>query len=156
LLLKGKPMITSVNHLSFTVSNLNTSVSFYEKVLGLTLVNVCERDAEFSEKVTGIKGAHLKIAYLGVSNGAIELIEYISPQGKKLDTRTCNVGSAHICFNVDDFFGMVDFLRRNKVVFSGEVCDVPAGPNKGKHVLYFKDPDSNTIEMISNEVTDRG
>lgn len=145
-------MITSVNHLSFTVSDLDKSVNFYSKILGLKLVNICERDIEFSERVTGIKGAFLKIAYLEVSNCAIELIEYLSPRGEKIDSSTCNVGSAHVCFNVDNFSMMVNTLRKNEVIFSGQICTVPAGPNKDKKVLYFEDPDSNTIEIISNNV----
>jgi len=145
-------MITSVNHLSFTVSHLDVSIRFYVEVLGLTLINVCERDQVFSEKVTGVKGAHLKIAYLAVGGVALELIEYISPKGEKIDTCPSNVGSSHICFNVDHFSVLIDSLRKNKVIFRGELCVVPAGPNKGKRVLYFMDPDSNTIEIISTEV----
>lgn len=145
-------MITSVNHLSFTVSCLEESVHFYADVLGLPLINVSERDRAFSEKVTGVKGAHLKIAYLGAGGVSLELIEYLSPKGKKIDTRPCNVGSAHVCFNVDDFPALINVLQKNKVVFRGDICEVPAGPNKGKRVLYFEDPDSNTIEVISNEI----
>lgn len=142
-------MITSVNHLSFTVSRLDASIRFYVDVLGLSLINVSERDGAFSEKVTGVKGAHLKIAYLAVGGVSLELIEYISPKGEKIDTRPCNIGSAHICFNVDDFSALINVLQKNRVVFRGDICRVPAGPNKGKQVVYFEDPDSNTIEALS-------
>ena len=141
-----------MNHMSFTVSNLDKSIEFYQKILGLELVNKSERDSVFSGKVTGIQGAKLIIAYLRTSNCAIELIQYLSPKGKKLDTKTCNVGSAHVCFIVTEFQKMVGKLKENNVRFSGKPTIIPAGPNKGKAVLYFEDNDSNTIEIISEDV----
>lgn len=140
-----------MNHISFTVSNLDQSVEFYRDVLGLELIDVSGRDIPFSERVTGVAGANLRIAYLRTSNCAVELIQYLSPPGERIDTRVCNVGSAHVCFNVDDFDEMLDRLRKEPVVFGGKPSIVPAGPNKGKAVLYFEDPDSNTIEFISNQ-----
>ena len=144
-------MITHVNHISFTVQDLDRSVLFYRDVLGLRLVSLADRDQAFSESVTGIPGAVLKIAYLGVSNCALELIQYLASAGKTLDTTTSNVGSAHICFNVDDFHGLMDRLQKASVRFSGNICAVPAGPNKGKAVVYVKDPDGNNLEFISNQ-----
>jgi catechol 2,3-dioxygenase-like lactoylglutathione lyase family enzyme len=131
--------------MSFTVSNLEKSIEFYQKILGLELVNKSERDIEFSEKVTGIQGAKLVIAYLKTSNCAVELIQYLSPQGIRLDTKTCNIGVA-------EFQKMVGKLKENNVRFSGKPTIIPAGPNKGKAVLYFEDNDSNTIEIISKSV----
>ena len=144
-------MITGVNHLSFTVSDVEKSAEFYKDVLGLKLMDICERDKDFSEKVTGIKTARLKIAYLEAVNCSLELVQYLCPPAQKIDTRTCNVGSAHICFNVSDFHQKLGRLREDGVHFAGSPCVIPAGPNKGKMVLYFEDPDSNTIEIISNE-----
>jgi catechol 2,3-dioxygenase-like lactoylglutathione lyase family enzyme len=125
-------------------------VHWYQDVLGLTLVSLASRDPSFSARVTGIPGAELRIAYLTAPNCAVELIQYLRPKGDKLDTRTCNVGSAHVCFIVDDFEAMVQRLRGRGVVFPGEPAVVPAGPNIGRGVLYFEDPDSNTVEILSD------
>jgi glyoxylase I family protein len=145
-------MITNLNHTSFTVSDISESIEFYNVVLGLKLLDVSRRSQIFSQSVTGIYGAHLEVAYFEINNTRLEIIEYISPEHKnKIDTMTCNIGSAHICFNVDLFDEFVDKLRINNVKFSGDICQIPDGPNKGKKVLYFEDPDSNTIEIISNE-----
>lgn len=143
-------MIIETNHMSFTVSNLDRSIRFYEGLLGLQTVSVAGRDPAFSARVTGIPGAVLRIAYLRVANCAVELIQYLSPEGVKIDTRSCNVGSSHICFVVDDFDDLVERLRQAQVVFAGEPSIVPAGPNKGRAVLYFEDPDSNTVEILSD------
>lgn len=144
-------MITNMNHSSFTVSDINESIKFYRNILGLTLIDVNTRGIDFSQSVTGIKDADLKIAYFEANNCKVELIQYLSPKSQKIDTSTCNIGSAHICFNVDNFAQFVENLKKNNVKFSGNICEIPAGPNKGKQVLYFEDNDSNSIEIISNE-----
>ncbi len=136
--------------MSFTVSDLTTSVAFYRDVLGLELASLAERDPEFSARVTGIPGAHLRIAYLRAPNASVELIQYLQPEGARIDTRTCNVGSAHVCFIVDDFPALMQRLREANVVFSGEVATVPAGPNIGRGVVYCEDPDGNTVEFLSD------
>lgn len=147
-------MIKDMNHASFTVSNLDKSISFYKEILGLKHLDTSTRDSKFSESVTGIKDASLKIAYFEANNCRVELIEYLAPIGKKIDTKTCNIGSAHICFNVENFNKYVDSLRLNNVVFSGNVSTIPAGPNMGKQVLYFEDLDNNSLEIISTEIID--
>lgn len=144
-------MIAGVNHMSFTVSDLDASVKFYRDVLGLKVLDVSARDSKFSQKVTGIEKAKLRIAYLSGNNCSLELVQYLSPKGKKLDTATCNVGSAHICFNVKNFRKFIGKLKKNKVRLANEPQMVPAGPNRGKLVVYAKDPDSNNLEFISAE-----
>ena len=143
-------MISMVNHVSFTVSDLNKSVEFYSDILGLECISILERDEEFSTNVTGIPGVKMKIAYMKIENCSIELIEYISGSGIKLDTKTCNIGSAHICLNIREYDAWLERMRKYNVQFSGKVCVVPAGPNIGKRVCYIKDNDGNNIEFIES------
>lgn len=144
-------MITGLNHMSFTVADLDKSIEFYEKVLGLEVISKAARDRDFSQEVTGIENAEMNIAYIKAPNGFIELIEYTNGKGEKIDTTTCNVGSAHICFNVAEFEQWIEYLRENNVKFSGKVCKVPAGPNQGKGVCYCEDIDGNTLEFIEKK-----
>ncbi len=141
-------MIRHVDHTSFTVSDLDRSVSFY-RGLGLELISVAERPPDFAEKVTGIRGAHLRIAYLLAPGGhRLELIQYLSPPGEKLDTRTQNVGSAHLAFIVEDLPALYAELKGRGVAFKSPPVEVPAGPNKGNLAVYCTDPDGITLEFI--------
>lgn len=144
-------MILRLNHSSFTVKNVNKSIKFYQKVLDFKLVNISKRNKKFSEKVTGIKNAELKIAYLKKSGFFLELIQYVKGNGKKIDTSVNNIGSSHICFDVKNFNSFLKKLKYNKVKFVGVPTIIPRGPNKNKLVLYFEDIDNNTIEFISAE-----
>jgi catechol 2,3-dioxygenase-like lactoylglutathione lyase family enzyme len=145
-------MITSLHHASFTVEDLDRSVVFYRDVLGLTLSGVFERDGGYSERITGIRGAKLRVAFFALPNSALELVEYTEGKGVAIDTTTNNVGSAHVCFTVDRFNEFAEHLRRHGVRFAGEICVGPSGANKGKKLVYIKDPDGNTMELLSTEV----
>lgn len=147
-------ILESMNHVSFTVSDLERSVRFYTETLGLTLMDRAGRDPGFSEAVTGVEDAELDIAYIkGPGDCNLELIQYLRPAGDKLPTSMHHVGRAHICFVVSDFGAAIDALKADGVRFmsKGE-CIVPAGPNAGKGVVYFHDPDGYTIEFFSKEV----
>lgn len=141
-------MILSVNHTSFTVSDVEKTVAFYRDVLGATMLNISERPPGFAGRVTGIEGAHLKIAYVQLGNHQIELIQYLWPPGEKLDVRTMNVGSAHICFNVENIHAMVEEMRGKGVAFKSDPQEIPTGPNKSGYAVYFTDPDGITLEFI--------
>jgi len=142
-------MILSTNHTSFTVSDVERSVAFYRDLLGFRLLSLAERPQGFAEIATGIPGAHLKIAYLEAPGGhRLELVQYLSPPGAKLDTRTNNVGSAHLALNVDDLRQVYQEFNAKGVRFKGEPIEVPAGPNKGNLMVYMLDPDDFTLELI--------
>ena len=143
-------MITNMNHVSYTVRNLDESVKFYRDVLGLECVSLAERDEEFSSAVTGIPGVRMKIAYMKAANCSVELIQYITGAGEQVDTRTCNIGSAHICFNIQNYDDWLARMNKNKVGFRGKLCVVPAGPNVGKRVCYMMDNDGNNLEFIED------
>ncbi len=145
-------MIINVNHTSFTVSDLDRSISFYRNLLGLELISLTGRDPAFSEKVTGIPGANLKIAYLQAPGHRLELIQYLSPSREKLDCRTNNIGSAHLAFNVDNLPALYADLKAKGVQFKSEPLEVPAGPNKGTMAVYFTDPDGITLEFLQAPV----
>ncbi len=142
-------MILATNHTSFTVSDVERSAAFYRDLLGFKLLSLAERPPGFAEIATGIPGAHLKVAYLEVPGGhRLELIQYLNPPGVKLDTRTHNVGSAHLGLNVDDLRRVYREFKAKGVHFKGEPIEIPAGPNKGNFMVYMLDPDDFTLELI--------
>jgi catechol 2,3-dioxygenase-like lactoylglutathione lyase family enzyme len=142
-------LITATDHTSFTVSDVERSVSFYQDTLGFKLLSLAERAPWFSELATGIKGAHLKTAYLEIPGGhRLELIQYLSPPGAKLDSQTNNVGSAHLALIVDDLRAIHRDLKGRGFRFKGEPIEIPAGPNKGNWMVYLLDPDDFTLELI--------
>ena len=82
--------ILSTNHTSFTVSDLDRSISFFRDVLGFEVTSKAPRAPEVIARVTGIKGAQVMIAYVRGPGHSIELIEYIGPDDRtEVRPRAC-------------------------------------------------------------------
>ena len=140
--------LVSINHTSFTVSDAAAIAEWYCEMLDFTIVSVETRPQDYSEKVTGITGADLRIVYILGGGYHIELVEYVGAPGVRIDTATNNVGSAHIAYNVNDLKGMYETLAPRGVRFVSVPVPVTQGPNTGGFVVYIEDPDGNTLELI--------
>src|SRR5688500_11654063 len=136
-------MLRSVWHTSWTVADLDRSIAFYRDLLGFELVETKHRIGPFIERVVGFGGAELRIAALRIPGTAapsghhLELIEYVAPQGVKLDVRTCDVGSAHLALETDSIHETYAELSRKGVTFVSEPVRVDTGSNAGSYACYL-------------------
>ena len=137
-------MITSHNHSSFTVGDLDRTVAFYRDLLDFTVESRFEAQGPAIEQITALPGAHLKVAHLLLGEFRLELIEYLSPTGQAIDLSTNNVGSAHIAFYADDVEKTYRELSEKGVRFKG--MPVAAAPGRPR-VAYFLDPDGISLEL---------
>ncbi|MCE1157901.1 MAG: VOC family protein [Spirochaetia bacterium] len=140
-------MILGFNHFSFTVRDVDKSVEHYEKNLGFSLISLADRPAEYVFAVTGMNMG-MKIAYLKGYGVVIELIEYFNTDSSNVLSKPSNIGSGHLCLNVDDIHDSVKNLKEKGVNFLGEPVIIPAGANKGGYVVYSLDPDGIVNEFI--------
>ncbi len=152
-------MLTALWHFSFTVSDIEQSIRFYRDIVGMELVHTQEQANAYTRKLVGYPDAHLKVAMfripgwqVGKSGHTLELVEYVAPQGEKLDTRTKNTGSAHLAFEVDDIFVEYARMKALGVRFRSDPVAIEAGRNKGGYTVYFLDPDDITLEIIQPPV----
>lgn len=137
-------MITSHNHSSFTVGDLERSIEFYRDIIGFRVETAFETKGRGIEQITGFANAHLKVAHLLLGVFRLELIQYLVPQGKVTDVSTNNVGSAHIAFYADDVDATYRDMVARGVRFKGEpVAGAPGRPR----VAYFLDPDGIPLEL---------
>lgn len=141
-------MILGIHHSSFTVSDLEKSIAFYRDILGMTLEREVEISGEMIEQIVALPATHLKIAFLRVGGDTLELIQYLSPEGKKsLDQKTCDVGSAHLCFRVTDVDKAYQELSAKGVKFKNPTAHFTED-TRGGGAVYFWDPDNITLELI--------
>lgn len=145
--------ITSTNHTSFTVSDLDRTLGFFRDCLGFEVTSKAPRDPRLVEKITGVAGADMVIAFVRAPDHSIELIEYRGPDGRgKVESRPCDTGFAHIAFNVAGIDAALEAAARYQVVPIAPPVAIDAGPNKGRRVVYLRDPDGITIEFIESPV----
>jgi catechol 2,3-dioxygenase-like lactoylglutathione lyase family enzyme len=148
-------MVEGIWHVSFTVRDLERSVSFYGDLLGLEVIHRQEQANEYTRRLTGYADAHLRVAMLripgmpvGPSGHHLELVEYVAPRGQQAQVATMNPGSAHLAFVVRDARAEYTRLREAGVPFKSEPVAIAAGRNKGGHTVYFLDPDGITLELV--------
>jgi catechol 2,3-dioxygenase-like lactoylglutathione lyase family enzyme len=148
-------VIRGVWHFSFTVSDIRKSIIFYRDILGLELVHTQEQSNPYTAKLVGYPDAHLRVAMFKTpastcspSSHVLELVEYVAPVGTAIDTSTCNVGTAHIAFVVDDIFATYEAWGQQGVRFKSDPVAIESGVNKGGYTVYFLDPDGITLEII--------
>lgn len=143
-------MIKSIEHFSFTVSNLTDALHFFCDLLGLKATPVMEVDKEEVRRIIGMPGARLRISLVQIPGcNDIELIEYVEPKGETISLSTCNTGVAHIAFLVDDLQKMYDDLSKKGIQFVS--LPVQAVREDGKSswaVCYLRGPDGITFELI--------
>lgn len=148
-------MILQPWHFSWTVSDLSRSVKFYTEALDFELIHSQEGKNAYTDKLVGIPNTHLKAAMLklkcmpaGASGHVIELIEYVTPKGRKLDTTPNNICAAHMAFLTDDIQRDYQRLTAAGARFVSEPVAITAGMNEGGFTCYLKDPDDFTLEIM--------
>jgi catechol 2,3-dioxygenase-like lactoylglutathione lyase family enzyme len=142
--------ILTADHTGITVSNLNRSLAFWRDVLGFEFSHGAHQAGEMAEQITGVQGAELKLAVLKTPGGhKIELLEYLAPADRKRGIlRPCDVGHAHIALTVDNLDAIVQRIAASGWKAAGEPQMITKGPNAGKRVVYARDPDGTTIELM--------
>lgn len=149
-------------HFSFTVGDMDRSVDFYTRVLGLELVHRQEQSNEYTRALVGFPDASLCIAQLrvpgqprGTSSHDLELVEYVAPRGTPYGGGRNRPGAAHLAFAVEDAHAEYDRLRNEGVTFVSPPQAITAGVNAGGYTCYFLDPDEITLELVEAPVRNR-
>ena len=142
--------IISADHTGITVSNLERSLAFWRDVLGFEFSHTAHQKGELAQEITGVEGAEINLAVLKTPGGhKIELLEYLAPADRKHTTlRPCDVGCVHIALVVNDLDAVLERIAASGWKAAGEPQTLTKGPNAGKRVVYVRDPDGTTIELM--------
>ena len=142
--------VIGADHTGITVSNLERSLAFWRDVLGFEFSHAAHQKGELAREITGVEGAEIKLAVLKTPGGhKIELLEYLAPVDRKRgNLRPCDVGSMHVALIVEDLGAALDRIAVSGWKTAGQPQILTKGPNAGKRVVYVRDPDGTTIELM--------
>ena len=149
-------MSPSIHHTGYTVSDLDRSLGFYRDLLGMEVLATQEKDGGYLAAIVGYPDAHVRMAHLRMpgSDHVVELFQYLAPAGgrpERIEPR--DVGTAHLCFLVDDLRSAYARLRDAGVEsFVSEPVAVDTGINTGGFGLYLRDPDGIVVELFQPPV----
>jgi catechol 2,3-dioxygenase-like lactoylglutathione lyase family enzyme len=147
-------LVTSVDSIGLTVSDLDRSVEFYSKVLSFDKVSETEVDGPEYEHLEGVFGLRMRTARLRLGDEFIELTEFLAPRGRPapVDSRANDRWFQHIAIITTDMDRAYKRLRENKVIHAS------SGPQRlpdwnrnagGIQAFYFRDPDGHFLEILS-------
>jgi len=143
-----------MNHTMLRVKNQETSLKFYQDVMGMTLMRTSEnKDNKFNLYFLGYPGA--KGVPTTLANGADRegLLELTWNYGtEKEEGQVYHNGNdepqgfGHICVTVDDLDAACKRFEDLKVNWKKRLTD-----GRMKHVAFVLDPDNYWIEVIQND-----
>ena len=146
----GPALVTGVNHVGLTVTDLERSIAFYTEVLECEVVMRQEKQGGYLAAIVGYPDVDVKMAHLRLpgSELRLELFEYRSPRSALRDLQPRNVGNAHVCFVASDLDKLYERLVERGVDTFSPPVQVDTGANKGGVSLYLHDPDGITVEVF--------
>ena len=150
--------VSRLHHTGYTVSDLDRSLTFYRDLLGCEVVATQTKEGGYLAAIVGYPDAHVRMAHLRApdSSHVIELFEYVAPTPGRSETEPRNVGTAHICFIVDDLPATYERFREAGVEFFSPPVEVDTGVNAGGYALYMRDPDGIPMELFQPPPARRG
>ncbi len=118
--------------------------------LGFPLLDRSARDPANIEAVVGVEGAEVVIAFVQAPGHRLEFIHCLKPdeRGSTAELRPCDTGFSHLAFDVSDIGRALEVAERYGFHPVRTPVPVLAGPNAGRCVVYTRDHNGMTIELI--------
>ena len=145
--------VQNIYHTGFVVKNLDTSLDFYTRVLGMKIeLGPVVSESPWISAVVGYTNVKMRQAWVGVGGGHfIELNEYVNPRASvRSDQFDRNrPGSAHVAMIVDDVIEWRQKLNTIGIKTFGPDYEREVEWPRARYATYFQDPDGNWLEMVS-------
>ncbi len=142
--------ITRVHHHTFTVSNMDQSLTFYRDHLGFTLMyDKVRENLPAYDKVMQLSDVKLRVVLLSdpTDEAVIALLEYYHPQPVVREMSNIFVGSSALAVQTDDIDADYARLLEAGVQFTSEPVDVVRDGKIAARLVYALDPDNIAIEL---------
>ena len=142
-------MITGIQHVSYTVSDIDAARDFFTETLGLRATPVRDLSGERIEKMVGMPDVHMRLCNIVLpDNGNIELVQYLSPTGGTVDLTPSNTGLAHLALTVNDMQQVFEELCEKGVHFVHAPLWAKEGALQNWGLCRCYGPDGITIELM--------
>jgi catechol 2,3-dioxygenase-like lactoylglutathione lyase family enzyme len=142
--------IKKIEHTGITVTSLRDALAFWVDVLGFNhLYTMRFPNDRFIENVVGVAGAEIALALVEGPGHSIELLEYSAPHDRSImKPRSCDVGSVHVAFQVDNIDAIIDRVKQSGWNPVGTPQVVTEGDRAGLRLVYVRGPDGVTLELL--------
>jgi glyoxylase I family protein len=151
------PGVTGVDHIGFTVPDLEQARSFLVGVLGCEYLYSLGPFAH-AEPADNWMAEHLdvdpravmrRLHFFRLGGQAIfEVFQYEAPDQRTVRPRNSDIGGHHVALYVEDMDAAVAFLRERGLTVLGDPT-VSKGASEGQRWVYFLSPWGMQFELVS-------
>lgn len=153
---RGIPTARNVEHVAFTVPDLDEAIAFFVDVLGAEeLYRVgpfADPDGEWMKVQLDVHPrAACNVAHLRLGPSLnLELFSWSAADQETGHPRASDVGAAHLAIYVEDMETAAAYLAEQAgVTLLGEIQTIEEGPSAGYRWLVFTSPWGLTLEIMS-------
>ena len=153
--MSGLPGLAGVEHVGFTVPDVDAAVRFFTEVIGCTKVfeiGPFQADDDWMKQQLGVhpRAVIRKLVMLRCKTGPnFELFEYVLDGSAAVPPKNSDVGGHHLAFYVHDIAAAVTHLQAHGVTILGDVVTMQGGPSQGLSWVYFLAPWGMQLELVS-------
>jgi catechol 2,3-dioxygenase-like lactoylglutathione lyase family enzyme len=154
--LPGKlPGLTGVDHIGFTVPDLEQAHRFLTEVIGCeymyTLGPFQHDDSDWMREHLNVhpRAVMRQLHFYRCGSQAIfEVFEYSAPDQNPKMPRNSDIGGHHVALYVDDLDVAVEYLHSHGLTVLGKPT-ASTGPSEGQRWVYFLTPWGMQWELVS-------
>jgi len=141
--------LANLDHVGFTVSDLDRSIDFYSFLLEREPIARKTWRVEYLAEIQGYPALEVEAAFFELPGGlTLELIHYVSPEHALVDMETFNVGNAHLSLVTPDLHALFERIKGRAQLRSAGPVRIAWGPYEGGYAARIRDPDGITIELV--------
>ncbi len=151
----GLPGLTRLDHVGFTVPDLEEASRFLVDVLGCeymyTLGPFRHDDSDWMREHLNVdpRAVMRELHFFRCGGQAVfEVFEYAAPDQRTEQPRNSDIGGHHVALYVEDLDVAVGYLRANGVTVLGDPT-ASRGPSEGQRWVYFLAPWGMQFELVS-------
>lgn len=139
-----------LNHVGLTVTSMSDTLAWYERVFGVNARFIQQAgEGEALDAAMEMEGVSLTYAFVELGNTCIEFLEFQRPDGDTRPRKNNDIGSVHVCFEVDEVATAYQNLLDLGLTTNAPPVKIGEGPLEGWTFCYFRDPDGIQLEVIS-------
>jgi glyoxylase I family protein len=147
--------IEGTHHVSFSVTDIEKTVEFYQNVLGLSLISRSRNRYDgLGTALFGSKWgldqtyADLHIAVMELGGVRVEFIEYVDPKAHAYHMNPSIAGSAHLAIRVKNIEAERERLEGLGVEFHAPINVFNETGRPPWKWCYFRDPNGICLELV--------
>lgn len=137
------------------VEKLETSIEFYQKTLGLEIIDQGTDDPKSVGSLVGETRGAIRWVLLKASTGLC--MKLVQPLDCKIlpahPWRMERIGFTHVAFAVEDIEGYYFDLLERGTNFISAPEGLAVGPHKGGKCVYLKSPEGIALEFLDSPLT---